>query len=71
MEGAPHALRLLPPHVLLRTPDHCLAAPHGLCPPPPRRLLRILDRTKGANIVRVATLIGAMVLIAHWLACIW
>ena len=35
------------------------------------RILRLLDRLKGANIVRVATLMGAMILLAHWVACIW
>lgn len=36
-----------------------------------RRLLRILDRIKSANIVRVIVLITGMCMIAHWLACIW
>lgn len=38
---------------------------------PSPRLVRMLDRLKGGNAVRVVVLISSMIMIAHWLACIW
>lgn len=35
------------------------------------RLVRLLDRVKGANAVRVVMLIAAMTMLAHWIACVW
>ncbi|GFH08072.1 cyclic nucleotide-binding domain-containing protein, partial [Haematococcus lacustris] len=35
------------------------------------RLVRMLDRLKGGNGIRVFVLICTMVFLAHWLACIW
>ncbi len=35
------------------------------------RLVRLLDRVKNANVARVAVLMGAMILFAHWIACVW
>lgn len=35
------------------------------------RIFRLLDRVKGAQIVRVGVLMCGMILLAHWLACIW
>ncbi len=36
-----------------------------------RRLFRMLDRVKSGNVIRVVVVMAAMVLISHWLACIW
>ena len=35
------------------------------------RLLRFLDSFKNAKIFRIVQLFMAMILISHWLACIW
>ncbi|KXZ53117.1 hypothetical protein GPECTOR_7g1007 [Gonium pectorale] len=35
------------------------------------RLLRFLDRFRNAKIFRIAQLFMAMILISHWLACVW
>ena len=35
------------------------------------RLLRFLDGFKNAKIFRIVQLFMAMILISHWLACIW
>ena len=41
--------------------------------PPPHtlRLLRLMEHVKNANMFKVVFLIFAMIVISHWLACIW
>lgn len=47
-----------------------LPLPHGPCVRV-RRIFRLLDQLRGANLVRVVVVVLAMTLISHWLACIW
>ncbi|KAG2436218.1 hypothetical protein HXX76_006530 [Chlamydomonas incerta] len=35
------------------------------------KLVRLLDRFRNANIIKVAQLFGLMLMAAHWLACVW
>lgn len=35
------------------------------------RLIRLLDRLKSANVLKVVVLVLGMMMAAHWLACIW
>mmetsp|Transcript_5229 Transcript_5229/g.11435 ORF Transcript_5229/g.11435 Transcript_5229/m.11435 type:complete len:751 (+) Transcript_5229:346-2598(+) len=35
------------------------------------RLLRVLDRIKGANVIRMLKLIFFIILVAHWITCLW
>ena len=65
--GNPHGKKLYPPNL---SALQCSRAPLSLNPLV-CRLLRLMEHVKNANMFKVVFLIFAMIVISHWLACIW